>query len=72
MGSGPSDGARNVLLNDSTDNAADTIDWRTPIINYLCNPSVRMDINVWRIAFNYALMMMNSTAKLSMMSCLNA
>jgi hypothetical protein len=32
---------RKVLLIDSADNEADTSDWRTPIINYLQNPSVR-------------------------------
>jgi hypothetical protein len=33
MRSGPFDGVRNVLLIDSADNAANAIDWRTPIIN---------------------------------------
>jgi hypothetical protein len=39
----------------ATDNTADTIDWRTPITNYLCNPSVRVDRNVWCIASKYIL-----------------
>jgi hypothetical protein len=34
-GSRPFDVARNVLLIDLADNAADAIDWRTPLINYL-------------------------------------
>jgi hypothetical protein len=56
MGAGPSDVARKVLLIDSTDNEADVIDWRTPIINYLRNPSVRTDRNVRRTTFKYVLM----------------
>jgi hypothetical protein len=35
MGDRPSDGVRKVLLIDSTDNRANAIDWRTPIINYI-------------------------------------
>jgi hypothetical protein len=30
-------------------------DWRAPIINYLCNPSVRTDRIVRHIAFKYVL-----------------
>jgi hypothetical protein len=56
MGAGPSDSARNVLLVDSVDNRAYAFDWRTPIINYLRNPSVRTDRNVWRKTFKYVLM----------------
>jgi hypothetical protein len=56
MGSGPYDGARNVFLIDLTDNAVDAIDWRTPIINYLRNPSVRTDMNVRCTTFKYVLM----------------
>jgi hypothetical protein len=55
MGVGPSDIVRRVLLIDSTDNEANAIDWRTPIINYLRNPSVRTDRNIRRIAFKYVL-----------------
>jgi hypothetical protein len=45
-----------VLLIDLAGNEADASDWRTPIINYLQNPSVRTDRNdVWRIAFKYVL-----------------
>jgi hypothetical protein len=46
MGSGLSDGAMDVFLIDSTDNTTDAINWRTPIINYLRDPSVRTDKNV--------------------------
>jgi hypothetical protein len=56
MGFRPSDSARNVLLIDPTDNSADAIDWRAPIINYLCNPSVRTDRNVRCTSFKYVLM----------------
>jgi hypothetical protein len=56
MGSRSSYGARNVLLIDSADNAADAIDWRAPIINYLHNPSVRTDRNVRCATFKYVLM----------------
>jgi ribonuclease HI len=45
--------ARKVLLVDSVDNEADAIDWRTPIINYLQNSSVRTDRNVRRTTFKY-------------------
>jgi hypothetical protein len=55
-GSRPSRVARKVLLIDSAGNEADASDWRTPIINYLRNPSVRIDRNVWRMAFKYVLM----------------
>jgi hypothetical protein len=56
MGSRPSNVARKVLLIDSTDSKADAIDWRTPVINYLRNPSVRTHRNVQRTSFNYVLM----------------
>jgi hypothetical protein len=52
----PSDVARKVLLIDSADNEADASDWRTPIINYLRDPSVRTDRNVRRTTFKYVLM----------------
>ena len=48
--------ARKVLLVDSTNNKADAIDWRTHIINYLQNPSVRTDRNIHRTTFKYVLM----------------
>jgi hypothetical protein len=47
---------RKVLLIDSADNEADANDWRTPIINYLWNPSVRMDKNIRCTTFKYVLM----------------
>jgi hypothetical protein len=56
MMSGPSDGARKVLLIGSADNTTDAIDWRTPIINYLRNPNVRTDMNIRRTTFKYVLM----------------
>jgi hypothetical protein len=55
-GSGPSGVARKVLLIDSAGNEADASDWRTPIINYLRNLSVRTNMNVRRAAFKYVLM----------------
>jgi hypothetical protein len=54
--SGLSGVTRKVLLIDSANNEADTSDWRTPIINYLRNPSVRTDKNIRRTAFKYVLM----------------
>jgi ribonuclease HI len=45
-----------VLLIDLADNEVDASDWRTPIINYLRNPSVRTDKNIRRTAFKYVLM----------------
>ena len=56
MGARPSDGARKVHLIDLVDNRADAFDWRTPIINYLRNPSVRTNRNIRRTTFNYVLM----------------
>jgi hypothetical protein len=53
-GSGPSVVARGVLLIESADNKAD--EWRTPIIDYLRNPSVRTSKNVRRTTFKYVLM----------------
>jgi hypothetical protein len=55
-GSRPSGVAREVLLVKSADNEADETDWRTPIVDYLRNPSVRTDRNVRRMAFKYVLM----------------
>jgi ribonuclease HI len=55
-GSGPSGVTRKVLLIDSAGNEADASDWRTPIINYLRNPSVRTDKNIQRIDFKYVLL----------------
>jgi ribonuclease HI len=56
MGAEPSNGARKVLLIDSAHNEADAGNWRTPIINYLRNPSVRTDRNNQRTTFKYVLM----------------
>jgi hypothetical protein len=55
-GSEPSGVTRKVLLIDSVSNEADASDWRTPIINYLRNPSVRTDKNIQRTTFKYVLM----------------
>jgi hypothetical protein len=56
VGAGPSDIATKVLLIDSADNKAEAIDWRTTIINYLRNPSVRTYRNVRRTTFKYVSM----------------
>jgi ribonuclease HI len=55
-GSGPSEITRKVLLIDSAGKEADASDWRTPIIYYLRNPSVRTDKNIRRTTFKYVLM----------------
>jgi hypothetical protein len=52
-GSRPSGVAREVLLVKSADNKSD---WRTPIVDYLQNPSVRTDRNIRRMTFKYVLM----------------
>jgi hypothetical protein len=52
----PSGVAKELLLVKSADNKADGTDWRTPIVDYLRNPSVRTDRNVRRTAFKYVLM----------------
>jgi hypothetical protein len=54
--SGLSGVTRKILLIDSTDNEADASDWRTHIINYLRNPSVRTDKNIRCTTFKYVLM----------------
>jgi hypothetical protein len=53
---GPSGVTRRVLLIDSTDDEADTSNWRTPIANYLRNPYIRTDKNIRRTTFKYVLM----------------
>jgi ribonuclease HI len=55
-GSGPSRVTSKVLLIDSAGNEANVSDWRTPLVNYLRNPSVRMDKNIRRTTFKYVLM----------------
>jgi hypothetical protein len=55
-GFGPFGVVRKVLLIDSAGNEDEASDWRTPIINYIRNPSVRMDRNVRRTTFKYVLM----------------
>jgi hypothetical protein len=54
-GSRLSGGTRDVLLINSANNATDATNWRAPIINYLRNPSIRTDRNVWRTTFKYVL-----------------
>jgi hypothetical protein len=51
--SGLSGVAMKVLLIDSADKEADASDWRTPIISYLQNLSVRTDKNIRRTTFKY-------------------
>jgi hypothetical protein len=53
--SGPSDSTRDIFLINSAHNIDDAIDCRTPIINYLCNPSIRAGRNCWRTTFKYIL-----------------
>jgi hypothetical protein len=50
-GAGLSDGTRNVLLINLANNTANATNWRAPITNYLCNPSIRTDRNVRRTTF---------------------
>jgi ribonuclease HI len=42
-GSRPFDGTRDINFVNSAGNADDAIDWRTPLINYLRDPSVRIE-----------------------------
>jgi hypothetical protein len=51
----PSDDNRDVTLVDSANNVANAVDWRTHLIVYLYNPSVRTDMNIQQIAFKYVL-----------------
>jgi hypothetical protein len=39
----------------SSDVGADLCDWRTPLLAYLHDPSVKVDKSVWRSAFKYML-----------------
>jgi hypothetical protein len=51
----PSDGTIDVSLINLADNTVDATNWRVPIINYLCNLSVRTDRNIQRTTFKYVL-----------------
>jgi ribonuclease HI len=53
--SGPSGVTRKFLLVDPADNEVDTSDWRTPITNYLRNPSIRTNKNIRHTTFKYVL-----------------
>jgi hypothetical protein len=55
-GSRSSGVAREVLLIDLAGNETDASNWRTPIINYLQNPSARTYRKVRRTTFKYVLM----------------
>jgi hypothetical protein len=55
-GYGPSGVTRKVFLIDSAGKKTDASDWRTPIIKYLQNPSVRTDKNIRCTTFKYVLM----------------
>jgi hypothetical protein len=50
---GPSNTSRGIALIDSVNNTTDEIDWRTPLITYLCNPSVKTDSDIRWIVFKY-------------------
>jgi hypothetical protein len=52
---GLSNDNRDVILVDLDNNVVDAVYWRTPLIVYLCNPSVTTDRNIRRIAFKYVL-----------------
>jgi hypothetical protein len=51
----PSDASRVIALVDSVNNTTDTNDWMTPLIVYICNPSMKIDRGVWWMAFKYVL-----------------
>jgi hypothetical protein len=50
-----SDVNRGITLVNSANSLADVIDWRVSLIEYLCNPSIRIDRNFRRMAFKYVL-----------------
>jgi hypothetical protein len=52
---GPSDSNRDIALVNSANNLTDAVDWRTPMIAYLCIPSIRANRNVRRMVFMYVL-----------------
>jgi hypothetical protein len=55
LGHEPSTTNRSVALIDLANDTADTVDWRMPFVMYLCDPSIRTDGNIRRIAFKYVL-----------------
>jgi hypothetical protein len=69
---GPSNVNRSIALVDSTNNTTDTSDWRMPLITYMCNPNVKTDRSIQRVAFKYILIDDNFITKLLMLFCLSA
>jgi hypothetical protein len=49
----PYDAIKVVTLIDSVNSTSDIVGWRTPLITYLCNPSIRIDMGIRRMAFKY-------------------
>jgi hypothetical protein len=49
----PFDSNRSIALVDLTNNAADIVDSRMPLVPYLRDPNVRIDRNIRRMAFKY-------------------
>jgi hypothetical protein len=52
---GPFSSSRDITLIDSVKYIIDTIDWRTHLIAYLHNPSVKTDRGIRQMAFKYVL-----------------
>jgi hypothetical protein len=41
-----SDADRIIALVDSANDATDTVNWRTPLVAYLCDPNISADRNI--------------------------
>jgi hypothetical protein len=44
-----------IALVDSLNNTTDVVDRRTPLITYMCGPSVKTDMGILRMTFKYVL-----------------
>lgn len=55
LGRGPYVTNRSVTLIDSANDTTNAVDWRTPFVTNMCDPSIRTDRNIQCIAFKYVL-----------------
>jgi hypothetical protein len=49
------DASKDIALIDSVNDTIDTVNWRMPLITYLCDPCVKTDRGARRMAFKYVL-----------------
>jgi ribonuclease HI len=55
LGRRPSDASLDITLISLVNDTTDIVDWRMPLITYLCDRSVKIDRGIWRMAFKYVL-----------------